>query len=391
MLYFGITEIYNHWKRTVMIAVMIALITFVTIILVTTYKAQYGRYNPFKELLSEEGFAFGIGTPEVNNYGGVENFLDGLHKVEDYHYIYQTGVRTDKGKFQLLGYDEVVNEYIPALAEGVWFTEAESEAIPVVVSQNPYGVNAGDRINHVSPSGEETPLYVCGILENGASAYTTNHMAVDYSLFDFYETFDLTQEDTLIGMFISMENMEKLGYSGVGGRLIVKCDESITDEEMRENRILLNQRGAIIVIELEDVRERTELIILNKLLSITCVAVVLFVFASIGMACMIGIDVSTNLRNYAVFYSCGMSWKQCISINAIQSALTGVAGVMMAILAGNLMKIYVGKNSFLFELEGTQLLACVGIVTYLVLLSVIIPLGVLAKNSPKDVLQQANL
>lgn len=393
MFYLGFTEVYNHWKRSLLMALQVALLMLLTVSLVTTYWTQSEKYRPFQEFLSGKGIIV-VPYSGYGNAGGIDKYLEGFQKLKGYQYVAKSYVTITEGtgRLEVYGYDELTSSYIPPMAEGEWYTEAkQGDYINVVVSYNPYGLKAGDDVSFTYVDREFT-FHICGVMADGASAYQANENIKEPSFFDFFHMYgseDISYPE--YALFMSMEDMASIEMDFVQGRSMIAFEDDITYDELEANKEYAEKIGVTFMYSFDDIREATEPIIKNKVYEILPTALSAFVLITFGVACLVSVDTLVNLKSYAVYYTCGMRWRQCLGVSAVQSLITGVLGFLLMVLLGNTVLIGYEDNLFLFELGGVQLLACGFILLYIVVLSAVIPYFILRRNQPVDVLRDAKL
>lgn len=384
-MYFGFVECCNHWKRTVLLAIQVALLMFLAVILVTTYETQMAKYKPFQEVLGGKGHVVytvtGFGAA-----GGIDEYFDGLVKLRAYQYFVSTVVDVGGITFHVGGLSEEAGSYIPPLQAGVWYTEAEGFCeIPVVISPNPLGIGVGDVFTFEVGDGT-AEARVCGVLEQGASVFYSSHYGPDSDLFDFYQIYDPEIFDKEYGIFLSGEALLEAG-GWPSGQVYIRYEDEISQSEYEKNERYLRDLDANFVEDSSVIRENTERVIRMKILDLLPVMIGAFVLTSFGITCLMAVDTLVNLKAYAVFYTCGMRWRQCIGISGFSALLTGIIGFALMVFLGNLALIIFEDNLFLFELGLSQLLACGGVLMYMILLAGIMPALILRKNPPVTVLK----
>lgn len=396
MLYLGLTQLYIRWKQTVLMAIQIATVMVLGVFIITTYQRQSAQYTPFKEFMEGEGVAFMGNRKGYFDYGGLEGFLSELKKVEDVSYVLTDTFYLDEDSaIYCYAYDDMTSGYVPQLADGVWYTEVkDSDMLEVVATGNINGVKVGNEYEiATSDNGNKIKIRICGILENGASYYDPNYSLINSSVFDFFSPYDFMLDDMLQPMFFfSQEEALKHGFSGIDGhRVLVKYQDDITEEEIVENERLIISLGGSHIFTYDELRARTEKIIMSKVMVIAPVGIGVFLLVSFGNACLVALDVKANMKRYAIYYSYGMTWKRCMGISMVQSIGTGLLGFILAILTGNLIILFANQNTFFFEWGFWQLLACLILLVYLVVLAMIIPVFIFRKNVPVNILRNSKV
>lgn len=389
MLYFGLTHLRAHLKRTMFMCIQIAFVMCVGILIISTYLAQTAPYRPFKDFISGKGF-YGL-RDYVMAFD--EESLSKSKYVESISTVLEGTVEMRNAggmvSLRVYGYDEMTSAYKPALSEGVWFTDAKNtEMIQAVITPNPFGVTTGDIVTMYDITGKEMKVQICGVLENGAQCYVPNINRPNSSIYDFYETFDFEINDILERcIFISKEKMQEAGIDAISGsRYLIKLGDDVSDETMEEYMRMFSEGDSF-----EELRNNTEVIVQRKLIVIAVVGIGALILVTLGNAYLVAIDTLASLKRYAVLYCCGMKWKNVIAISAVQTAGTGGLALLISITIGNIVRFLFGRNAFLFSLGGWQILFCVVFVAYMTVISAVIPYFILRKNQPVSVLRDSKL
>ena len=394
MLRLGLCETFNNMKRTVLMTLLITILSLMAVIAITSYETQSKRYRPFRDLLDGEGYTGAISLPNANSYGGIDNLINNCMKgVRDYEYLMREDIVLDEfdGKqLRVTGISKRLASYRPAMADGKWISKtAGSGEMEAVVTQNSYGIKTGDYIEYTDYEGNERRIHICGMLDNGASVFSfQGRLSVGMTIFDFYRTFDMKQNDNDIELFMLKEEMQKWNIGYFNNLVIIKFKDDLSEEDRKANNKYLSLPFSALMLRNSELREGTERIIRNKVLSIIPVLIAIFILVSFGVASLAALDTSRHLKQYAIYFCCGMRWYQCALINMVETLVSGVAGLCIMVISGNVLKAVFGKNLILFTLGKNQILACLGIVVYLMILSIVFPLFIIRDRQPKDVLRE---
>lgn len=396
MLYISLCELMKNWKKTLLMAFQIGLIMFLSVMAVTTYMKQTERYNYLKDFMHQGGAAVIFETPMViNDAGGIDKYMKRNVAVDEYHYVYFNNFSLDKEykqKFKVYCYDELLSEYVPDIAEGVWYTEAEKKegVLNVVITENPYGLKVGDTREMII-DGEWRKVYVCGKLADGAAFYTTDRYRYDQTVLDYYYSYEPARENSSYYMFTSVKQVDELGISGVPfGRILVSFKEGISDD-LKEAGLNQLASSGNIVVDFKDLTERTESEINSKMVEIIPVIAGAFVLICLCIISISAIDTFSSVKSYAILYTCGMEWKSGMAVGAMKSAMTCVLSVPVMLMIYYITKLTGLEEKILFEFGGVQIFTCVIICIFMILLSCIMPSSILKSNQPADVLRKSKV
>ncbi len=394
MLYIGICEILKNWKQTLLMALQIGLIMFLTVATVTIYREQSVKYSYLKDTLNKKGLVAGFFTTDVNEAGGIDKYMK-IKQLSEVHYAFDVdfkmGDADNAGSVRVLAYDELLSKYKPELSEGKWFTKksGSGKMIEAVVSANKYGIKYGDTIEF--GYGERTiNVHICGVLADEANIYSqTTGLSIDYSVFDFYSSYDAEREDGGGILFTSLEELEEAGikpyyYGNFWGVFSENASENFIKKTVNE----FGQSG--VVIEFSDLRERTEGIINRKMSEILPVVLGALILVVLSIACLSAIDTLTSRKSYAVFFSCGMRWEKGMYIAMIKAAITCLLGAVVMFLLRFISVLAKLDKTFLFKLGLWQIFACVCVALLMVAVSALVSRYLLRNNQPVDILRESN-
>ena len=97
-------------------------------------------------------------------------------------------------------------------------------------------------------------------------------------------------------------------------------------------------------------------------------------------------NIRKSLRDYAIYYICGLKWKSCILINLLQSLIICAISASISILIIILMQY--SSLSNLFRIEWNMFLPCgfAFILLIQIVFSLVIPFKMLSATMPKQIL-----
>ena len=382
-------------KRLLLSALLLSVVFFITIVYFSAYDRQYSKYNPFRGLLEGQGHTAFVDMAFVNDLGGMDGLVKKLKKVKSYECVYAlqlTGQTVSGQSIKIFGIDERIASYVPVMSEGRWITGKPGDGgnPKAAICANSMGIGSGDRLE-ITYADKNVSLDICGVMAADASCFVPYGINMNLNIFDYYYTYDPEREDRQLFMYMSLQDMKELNLGYYNGFFMVRYDDDISEAEFEENGSLLKNCGSPILLENKDIRERTEEKIDLNLSTITPLAAAGAVLLSFGLCCLIGIDVRSRMKQYAVYYACGMRWGQCVGLNIIQSGLSALLAVLITVCAGNMIKIAGADKLINFEMGSTQLKA--GLVVFLIemVLSAAVPLVLIKSKQPRDIIRKANL
>ncbi|MBQ8281484.1 MAG: hypothetical protein IJZ25_03675 [Lachnospiraceae bacterium] len=386
MISIVINEVCKKWKSTILSAVLTGLVMFLMIVVITTYNKQVEKYKPYEELLKTNGETIYINQTKMVNWQGIEEFMSRLNGVKEYYASKTMGF---EGYF-VYGYDSLNGEYVPDLKEGVWYTEAKkTEAdVEVVISPNKYGIGLGDVFE--LPYNEGIRLHVCGVLADESSFYDITGFKTDSSTYDWFVNYESSKEQKVY-CFMSLEDMDRVGISAANGLVQVVYDEDISEDEKEENSQIYAESSVLVGYDFEKINERSLRVVEEKMMELIPIALGIGILAVISVVCLTSLDTMSGMKDYAIFYSCGMKWQNILFISFAKSIISAIIGFVIMFGCKDLILMSKLGSGLLFEFEKNQLIATGMVVVLMVLVSCIMPIVILKKNSPMDVFRNAKM
>lgn len=403
MLYFSINHILLKWKHTLIQALEIAVIMFMGVIIITTFFHQSKKYEPFREILKGEGVRL-CGHMHFSSldsdFSEIEEIMSSLKKASGYSYtafesVYVSGLYNIG--FQMIGFDKQLAQYKPAMKEGVWYTDYTDDGYPVVVTENEYGIKTGDVFDLylMDDNGDITinvvTVTVCGVMRNGEGYYSGSSYVYPGDINAYYKVFDsdtnFWDKDTPL-MFFALENMQELKFGNVDRGVFIEYDDSITEEEKEYNEDVLTSFNCV-TNSYEEMRESSMATIMEKLMEVIPIAIGLLFFITVNIICNSSMDTNKNLWEYAVYFMTGMRWGNIIVMKILEGIITGVFGLAMMFLLSQTIIATILPEGFLFSMGTYQWGFCALVIVYEIVVSVIVPVFVIKKNQPVDVLREA--
>lgn len=367
------------------IVIMLLIMIFLTSISVTTaISLKFRKYSVFSKFFNQSGVlikSYYLQRGEEENallYRDaleLKEELQGAKDVLSVSYLWEPYILEKNLSLSVWCYSvEVVDALSPVMKEGRWFqaSDTESDILKAVVSYNQGELQVGDTVTITSNVGEgtESRVEIIGVMENDENIFSANisdNMTEDYR--ECYYTYDYDFEDGNILMLLSdaqILNGEKSGMfdslnfrigeqnhgfqKQMCGATIITFDESVTKEEIDSMIEKLKQRSGIKnVYDLSDIRENSLAYIFSELNIYFPVFICIFIFVIVAAISANVVLTKRQLKNYAIYYLCGLTWKQCAQMSLVISCiLVFVAYIFIAVSVGILSGVHVIKDISMF-------------------------------------------
>ena len=123
---------------------------------------------------------------------------------------------------------------------------------------------------------------------------------------------------------------------------------------------------------------------LYQLLPIVAVLLVLVLVSSISSSAL---ATRRRLRDYAMFYLCGMQWKQCAAVNFCQALLSGAGAILLTGLGMLVIRYTALSEKFLIFWNGYLAAVLAGMLLLYLLFSMLMPMMMLHAVTPNSILK----
>ncbi len=117
---------------------------------------------------------------------------------------------------------------------------------------------------------------------------------------------------------------------------------------------------------------------------IICVVIVVI----IGLIGSIAINTRNQIYNYSVYFLCGCRWKDCIKISLANISIYMIVSVIISVIALYIMNLF-NFNYLIGQVyELNNLLISVGILLFMILFSMILPMFIINGTSPVETIRK---
>ena len=269
---------------------------------------------------------------------------------------------------------ELIKIMDPAIKEGRWLKVNDSDEIEAVISQNYYGLKAGDIIDMVPYSTGEpdqtVPVRIVGVLEENADIIKMNYSPdmVDYHNFSFNlkERFDIPllimqQED--FGR-LSKEWPQLREVLWPTGLLFIQYDENITDGQLESNDKFIENNIQIAIKEpLATVREKSIQYVKGQLGETLPVFLVFLIMTVMSTICVSVLEVKQHIRNLYIYRIVGIDKAGCFRIQLLVNIIILCETILITALACAVLKKF-GTDIIFLEFGLWQLIICISIIIF---------------------------
>ena len=403
MFKLGLKNIRRNPVMSVLVFVQIAIIFIIAISMTSVVVSRFRYYTPIKELLNENScyYYIGYGLNPVTGavYMDTETMKTILDSEEDVYATYNVWISYISKNGQLIdgknvGYDDKFIEiYTPDMDEGEWFDTSldYGEYIPVVVSKGEY--NVGDIIETVGTDGvesfEEKSALVIGVLKEGAAVFelTAPSAGESFNCSNMYANYYTEiEEKTLFIMPVKYFN-ESQTCTQLNGGLIVTYPDNTDEAVIAANDDLIKTNITLAAYRGDVIKENSLEYIFEQLNTLLPILICVLILTTISTLSVSALTTKRQLKNYAIYFICGLKWKQCAAINFISHGIISVTSLIFCVACLPLLKGMAIFADSVIEFTHWEMLVCMVLVLFFSLLSVLLPLGIISKNTPNKILK----
>lgn len=412
------TALLNFKKRFTMNLLIILEMTTAMIVfsvMISSIMIRYTYYEPLKDIFGSNGY-FAILNLEYENKEG-NNLVHGA-EIGDYIgepqkiistsavFIYEdSSGNKDISRSVCRSYsDEAIERFAPKLKNGRWLnTSDKAEVIEAVITENPFGWNVGDRLQlcfYGDHEGIFHTVEIVGKMETGAKVFGINtwlNKEHDFNL--CYSSYNYEFEEVPLMLFsseyldtvdipVDVDPPAKIVQQPVGVHLFVYDDS--TSQEVIENgqRMLgeMAEKGMAYTESFDILDQNSQKYLYIQVYNLLPIIIVILILTFVSSVSSTAISTRERLKDYSIFYICGLRWVQCIWINMIQSAVISVISLAMAFAGMCVIGFTPLNDTVTIIWSGWIFLATIGLAVLYILVSMLMPAIIIRKSSPKEIL-----
>lgn len=416
---------WKDFKRTKginLLIIMLLVVVFLTAIsIVSAVEEKFKKYAILSEYLNKNGvylesihLAKEAVCVEGNNEllwdeKDVKEYLPNVSDVLSVEVIWESFVIGVDAEIAVWCYSSAVVESLdPNMESGRWFQESDmnSDMLKAVVTYNEDDLKVGDIVTVGNGLNEVTQqVEIIGVMKDKESLFYTDSMGdrhQDYR--DCYYTYNYEAEEHKILMIIADEQIlngeEREQFENFNPRIsstgffkqmcgptILTYDDSVSQEIIYQDIEKLNKYSMINTKPLlSKINENSWDYIFKETHNYLPVFVCVFVFVIIAAVSANAITVKKQLKNYSIYYICGLPWKNCARISLSVACITSGIAFGMVVFSICFLKLTGMIADIALKFGPWQLITCMVIILCYVLLAWSIPLGIVRNTSAKEIM-----
>lgn len=385
----AIKQLFKNKLSNIMIIFQLSVILTLNLTMISTLIFKGKHFFPFERFLNKSGV---ICSLTANN----ENELnEKIKNIDDIVFTYSDILESNNIKFNVWAYkDKYLNMIEPTLSDGIWLTEIkDDEKFYGVITENQYKIKKGDIITYknnkieiIGVIPDNTPLY--GFTGANDSVESLKHDYRDlFRIHNYHYEID-TLKHSYPRLFMTHKNYIKLGLSNiVEGVGILTFDDNISSDEMQENRNSISQLDGYIISDNDEALKNSKKYLYNQVYLILPIIICVFIITIISTISVNAITVRRQLKNYAIYNICGLSWKKCSLINLTTNSLICFTSLLLTIISFIIFDQLDIFTNMVISLDIPQFIGCFIIILFYISISMITPFLMIRKVQPRDVLK----
>lgn len=410
MLKYSVKIMKSSWKIYLFVAVQLTLILLTSIFMTSSIYSRVEYYLPFKEIMNSSASAVSF-TGSYVDKGDLNSILldcktspimDDIPTIHQLYIRYVPLIDNSDRTLEVKGYDDpIISMFTPVLQSGKWLDEnaflTDDGCIPAVIFQNQYNYLLGDTFAGTAKTYENEDINVnfkvVGILKDDSRIFGAVSTPLNNHL-SFYETPkqhyapELDANQPLLMAIVPNKIINDLNvvsrYDFVNGIVTYLNGTDAKDTALNTSKLLLKYGNS--AENIWNIKENSinyiKIQLFTLLPIVICIAIIVFVSG----VCTTAIITKRNLKKYVVLYICGMRWKQCWKICAVNSITISLISYISALFISEIIYLAFDIN---MNISIYSLPVCIILIVIFVVLSLIIPFNLIKSSQPKDLLRKA--
>ena len=401
----------------IFIILQVAVSLIITAVMISAISVRSQYYTPFRDILTSNGIFIKFSSSpnydssQMNIYDYLDND-DILQECPDADHIYACHSMFGSidsfhngESFTLQSYDdEFIKRYQPELTDGRWLTsDIESNQIEIVVSENDYGVKVGDVLSLTGinyPNSTSFTGKVVGIFQDdskiiGGGLYDYGNSDMNFN--SIYYPFNHTIENQIfvLASYSAIQNITNhfvllfdtdYVVQPIISSVILTYPDNVSKEQIEADKEKLLQYGWANAISLDELNQNSIAYLLEKAEIFLPIIIILFILASVSSISSSALIVRKNLKNYSLYYISGLQWKNCSLVNLLYSIISLTIAVVVGFAVLFILP-HTRLNDIVKIIWSPYIIgAFVVLIILQLLISMIMPLIIICKNTPKQIL-----
>lgn len=390
----GLKNLKQNLFMNILIVLQMTTVFVIVIAMISTIVSRFQLYVPIKDKLNSKGYFYYVENainPETNNtLRTTDELYQLLDNAKSITAVYKPWINYEDKNIETVSYDdEFIEMFTPEMADGNWFNldKESNDYIQLVVSENLYGLKTGDKI-FLDCFGSEIKAEIIGVMKDNAKTigFTISNNG-KYDCRNTYLNYCYDIEQKPLFIFAQKELKDKMVTMQLNGPVFVTYDTTVDDSVIESNTEIMKKMTTLSITVLSEMKDNSLDYIFEQIYTLLPILICVLILTLVGAMSISALAAKKQLRNYAVYYICGLKWKQCGWINCYSSFICAFSSFFLSIIITVIIKRTEILGETVIEIDFWQIIGCFITVLIYILLSMLLPLKIIGNNTPNQVLK----
>ncbi len=390
---FALLSIYDNVKLNLLMIIEIIIVLIGTNIIIGGYNNRNMLFRPYQNILNKTGWYMLYDKNVLTDEPIVEGMKGSLKEIRMGNYF--DSITFDDGSIPIrikIIPDDIINKMKLSVYSGKWKTKSDKDIV-CISAPNKYGIGVGYVIKTPFLDGITVkavltdPCYLPSFLDWNSNGGIEENFYKKYSIKYFDGTINI---DTL-ELIMSESEFNKTGLTpnSTDNKLIL-YDQNPTAENVAYNEQIIKDNYQCGVA-FSDLKYRAVLSIKNLMSKYLPIAICAFVVILLGFISCTAVNTLRQMKNYGTLFTCGMNWSDCIKICAAYTAVILICSSSLAIAVYSVIDNFNMSATFGLSFEKNNIWISAIVVAVIFLLNLIIPVFIIKRKTPVDILREGEL
>ena len=393
LLKLGIKNLKHNLIMNLLLIIQMTVVLLLAVSMVSTIVTRFQYYTPLKKQLNSNGYFYyiehGINPATGSTLRQTEELYDLLEGEKEIFATYSPWLSYNDESVNFVSYDDqFIEAYTPEIESGKWFdlTQDQSETVQLVVSQNPYGFKVGDKIK-LDSFGNNLNAEIVGILKEGTKimGFTVPFEKCDCR--NAFKNYNYQIEEKPLFILNQKSLLDKNITMQLNGPIFVTYPDDVPNDLLEKNNSIIKTMMTLNITPLNEMKNNSMDYIFSQLYTLFPILICVLILTLVGAVSVSALSAKRQLKNYAVYYICGLKWKQCAKVNFYSSLICIVFSFLLSITAVTAIQIFNIFDETVIQPGIWQLAGCIILTVFYLILSIALPISIIGKNTPHEVLK----
>lgn len=390
---FALLSIYDNVKLNLLMIIEIIVVLIGANIIVGGYNNRNMLFKPYQNILNKTGWYMLYDKNVLTDEPIVEGMKGNLKEIRMGNYFDNISVKEESIPLRIkIVPDDIIDGMKLSVYSGKWETRSDKDIV-CISAPNKYGIGVGDIIKTPFIGG----ITVRAVLTDPCFLPTFEAWSSNDGIEgNFYKKYSIKYYDGTVNidtleLIMSESEFNKTGLTphSTDNKLIL-YDENPTAKNVAYNEQVIKDNYQCGVA-FSDLKYRAELSIKNLMSKYLPIAICAFVVILLGFISCTAVNTLRQMKNYGTLFTCGMNWSDCIKICAAYTAVILICSSSLAIAIYSVIDNFNMSATFGLSFEKNNIWISAIVVAVIFLLNLIIPVFIIKRKTPVDILREGEL